>query len=713
MSNSTRSEAGAVGGRGLKAASVLVLVLLISSLVTSANAYQRPGVTELVSVPIADELIPDEIRGIFSEGDSGLPSRVDVSSNGRFVVWETAADNMVENDTNQSTDVFLRDRKRGETVRVSVSSGGMQQTEVCPLAPEEIDPDNPEPLVNRARPSISANGRWIAFTSCSSNLVPGDTNLAQDVFLHDTVKRTTELVSLSQNGSQAGGPPPWHLRSMTSSNSISANGKVIAFQSTASNLVPDDTNDAWDAFVRDLRKDTTERVSVTSEGQQANPTPEQQSSGSGISGPQGVAISADGMHVAFESAATNLWGEDTERYQDCYAHSRASGKTVLASRSRTLSGGQEDVGAATGCAISGDGRLVAFVSDNATLIPNDTNKTECALGPGAHDIFVFDTKTERTRRASVSSEGFQGCDNGTYGGVDISANGRFVSFASRSAIFSEADSKPSADPTTTLWPGYSTHNDVFVHDLLSGATELASLSTDGTANEDGQSNTSAISADGRYVAFTSYGTFNGERQSNGFWIRERGPAVGFGGMQSAKASVRGQGDICFESACLSPMGTYIARDGVDSDQALAPADLQETTVSYRPTLGDLFVVNEVQRMFSFGPQGSTLGSTGLIHGFRFEVGGESYEARASSEAGGRYALFRCGGPGACTSIGALQGGFGTTGDRVVMSLPMNLLGIEDGATLRALSSYTAIGTLETGPLRITDQIDLIAGTSSG
>ena len=149
-----------------------------------------------------------------------------------------------------------------------------------------------------ASPAISADGRYVAFGSDASNLVPGDTNGTSDVFVRDLRSGTTQRVSVATDGTQANGD--------SDSPAISADGRYVAFASYASNLVPGDTNGTADVFVRDLRSGTTRRVSVATDGTQAN----------GDSG--SPAISADGRYVAFESDASNLVPGDTNHCVDVF-----------------------------------------------------------------------------------------------------------------------------------------------------------------------------------------------------------------------------------------------------------------------------------------------------------------------------------------------------------------------------------------------------------
>ena len=199
-----------------------------------------------------------------SAGNQANDSSVNpsISADGRFVAFESNASNIVPGDTNNTSDIFVRDLSTNTTTRVSVDSAGNQANKVS------------------SQPSISANGRFVAFTSEASNLVPGDTNNVADIFVRDLLTNTTTRVSVDSAGNQG--------NLVSSDPSISANGRFVAFQSQGSNVVPGDTNNTNDIFVRDLLTNTTTRVSVDSAGNQAN------------SFSQDASISADGRCVALD-----------------------------------------------------------------------------------------------------------------------------------------------------------------------------------------------------------------------------------------------------------------------------------------------------------------------------------------------------------------------------------------------------------------------------
>ena len=204
-----------------------------------------------------------------------------ISANGRFVAFRSFATNLVPGDTNNTSDIFVRDLLTNTTTRVSVDSAGNQGN-----------------YTSENFPSISADGRFVAFQSYATNIVPGDTNNQSDIFVRDLSTNTTTLVSVSSSGDRGNG--------RSALPSISADGRFVTFESDATNLVPGDTNNRQDSFVRDLLTNTTTRVSVSSSGDQGND----------LSIPS--SISPDGRFVAFASQASNLVPGDTNNAVDVF-----------------------------------------------------------------------------------------------------------------------------------------------------------------------------------------------------------------------------------------------------------------------------------------------------------------------------------------------------------------------------------------------------------
>lgn len=212
-----------------------------------------------------------------------------MSRDGRFVVFRSAATNLVAGDSNEQPDVFVRDRMLGTTTLVSVGGGGA--------------PANGGSLMA----SISPDGRFVLFASTASNLVPGDTNAALDVFMRDLARGTTERVNLTgaegQSGAGAGLPPFG-----TAFASMSADARYVVFESVSGDYVSGDTNGVLDVFLRDRVLGTTRRISVSGHGAQ----------GDGESGYTGATISADGRWVTFVSQASNFVPGDTNRLTDIF-----------------------------------------------------------------------------------------------------------------------------------------------------------------------------------------------------------------------------------------------------------------------------------------------------------------------------------------------------------------------------------------------------------
>jgi hypothetical protein len=356
-----------------------------------------------------------------------------ISADGRFVAFESYASNLVPGDANGTWDVFVRDRISNTTTLISVNSAGRQGND------------------RSEYPSISADGRFVAFRSFATNLVPNDMNGVPDVFLHDRQSGVTTCVSVSSGGA--------HGNAYSDGPSVSADGRFVAFYSGASNLVPGDTNENGDVFVRDLLSGTTELVSISSSGAQ------------GDNWSWNPSISGDGRFVAFQTRATNLVPGDTNASEDIMVHDRISGTTTRVS---VNSAGVQGNGNSRFPSISSDGRHVCFLSEATNLVTGDTN--------GSDDVFVHDLQSSITTRVSVNSAGQQGNSQSFPG--QLSADGRYVAFSSLS---------------TNLVPGDTNgFSDGFVRDRRTGMTARVTVSWSGGQVDD-HTGADAISADGRFV----------------------------------------------------------------------------------------------------------------------------------------------------------------------------------------------------------------------
>ncbi len=226
--------------------------------------------------------VSEDSNGFEANGNSSYPA---ISADGLIIAFQSDASNLVTGDGNGYTDVFVRNLGNGQTRRVSVRSNG-----------GEGNGDSFEP-------AISANGQFVAFASFASNLVNGDTNLYMDVFVHDRASGQTERVSIAANGTQV------NTFADRARASLSADGRFVAFQSLASTLLPGDPDDTtWDIFVRDRQQGIIIRASISTSGGAGNlPSTE-------------PTVSADGFFVAFTSRASNLIMGDTNNVEDIYVY---------------------------------------------------------------------------------------------------------------------------------------------------------------------------------------------------------------------------------------------------------------------------------------------------------------------------------------------------------------------------------------------------------
>lgn len=401
-----------------------------------------PEPTSPAPSPTVRVSTPDGIA--FANGDS---SQAAVSADGRFVAFSSKASNLVPNDTNGIEDVFVYDRLSGAVERVSVADDGSEAVSfVYGFGSND--------------PAISADGRYVAFFSCAHNLTADDDDTACDVFVRDRQLARTEKISVASDGT--GGS------SSSGSPSISADGRYVAFSSLAANLVPDDTNDANDIFVRDRETLTTTRVSVTSAGDQV------EADDVWPIAFDGPAISGNGRYVAFTTNAATLVPDDENSTYDVFVHDRETGET---SRVSLAEDGTEGDGESTAPVLSDDGRYVAFQSWASNLVPDDTN--------GQQDVFVRDLQTGQVGRVSVASDGSEA--NGYSEAPSISADGRFVAFDSYASNLVAGDSNALLD--------------VFVRDTETGATSR--LLVGGSEATSEASWFPAVSGSGQFVAFAS------------------------------------------------------------------------------------------------------------------------------------------------------------------------------------------------------------------
>lgn len=401
--------------------------------------------------------------GIQGNGRSAHP---DISGNGRYVAFESDSSNLVAGDTNGTSDIFVHDLLTGATTVASAGPGGVP--------------------AGGSSPAISEDGRFVAFSSGAADLVSGDTNGIDDIFVRDRQTGETSRISVASDGLESNG--------ISDFPDISADGRFVAFNSEATNLVGSDTNGSEDVFVHDRVTGETIRASVDSNGAESN----------GGSGP--AAISADGQRVAFSSGANNLVSGDTNGETDVFVHDLQTGATTRASVS---SGGAQADGFGRDPAISGDGRFVAFASDATNLAGGDTL--------GFEYIYVHDLQTGLTTPEWQFTDGTQMIGNSFF--PAISHDGRYVAFG-----FDDR-----GDGMAFF--------DIYLRDRQSGATSRVPVSVSGGAANDSSFGPS-ISGDGQFTAFWSQANNLVSGDTNGvedIFVHEYGDEPGFPTVSSVVA----------------------------------------------------------------------------------------------------------------------------------------------------------------------------------
>lgn len=337
--------------------------------------------------------------GALPNGHSDRPA---ISEDGGYLSFMSMANNLVPMDDNGDPDIFVRDVANDETHRVNLDNKGRQSSKPCgqpaqspdglyvafvsdaselalrKSVPSERDqrvevylreltsartylvtelPTGAPANGDSSMPSLSRGAKLIAYASVASNLVPGDTNGRQDVFLYDFTTKKTVLVSQGLDGKPANGP--------ATSPMVAVDGSAVVFASAASNLVPNDTNGSLDIFRYEVKTKTLTRVNTAADGAEADDF-------SDLPG-----ISPDGQYVCFRSAATNLVPGDSNQTYDIFVKELKTGKVQRVSLDRD---GKEANGFSTLSCISAGGKRVVFVSDATNLVPNDKN--------GTFDVFL-------------------------------------------------------------------------------------------------------------------------------------------------------------------------------------------------------------------------------------------------------------------------------------------------------------------------------------
>ena len=261
--------------------------------------------------------------------------------------------------------------------------------------------------------ALSSNGRFIAFVSLASNLVPGDTSSNAEIFVYDRQLSQMQRVSVGTGGAESNGQSQFP--------SISGDGRYVSYASTSNNLVAGDSNGKFDIFVYDRTAAVTQRASVGPGGAQSN--------GDSFSG----SLSSDGRYVAFSSNATNLVAGDTNGKFDIFVRDLTAGGVTT--RVSVATGGGQSNGDSYLPAISGDGRYVAYSSTATNLVAGDTN--------GKSDVFLYDRNFGTTTRVTVGTGGAQA--NGDSLFPALSADGTVVGFTSFASNLVPGDTNSVSD----------------------------------------------------------------------------------------------------------------------------------------------------------------------------------------------------------------------------------------------------------------------------
>ncbi len=580
--------------------------------------------------------------GHAGEVPNGSSYFASISDDGRHVAFASNASNLVPGDTNGWDDIFVRDLISGEIELISDGADG---------------PANQTAM----QPAISGNGRFVVFLSWATNMLRNRTSdwRFATAYVHDLQTGSTESVQVSLSGgfSEGGALRP----------DISDDGRYVVFHSAAADLVPGDSNNFADVFMFDRETRTTTNVSETFDGSVAD--------GSSTS-PE---ISGDGRFVTFFSKSTKIVDGDENGVGDLFIRDMHSGAVELVSVA--TDGTQGDQDSSLAAALTPDGRFVAFQSLASNLVPNDTNGAEKVTYGG--DIFLRDRVAGTTERVGVTSAGGQ-LSRVNY--PSLSDDGRYVYFHA---------AKPGIDQSD-----FSYSTDLYVHDNVTGSTELLSATPSGEPAL-GENENPEVSSDGRLIVFqsTSDGLATGGGSSLDVFVRDRGPRIGISDLDVDDATISGR-------VTLDGVLVTSSEDPIDAQGSEVPGtELTGASVSYRPESADLFFRIDVPDMPSFGS--NVFGTPAISYVTAFDLAGVPHEVRIDRVGGAdvapAFTLVRCD-EMPCVPVAELAGGYGETAAAVTFSLPLVLLGsAEELADVRISSG---IGAAPLGIIRSIDELDV-------
>lgn len=442
--------------------------------------------------------------------DSITNRNASITDDNRYVVFVSAASELVGAEGSSVNNVFLRDRQTGDTTLISRALTGTANAASI-------------------NPMISADGQYIVFASAASNLVSDDTNNATDIFLFDRASNQLKLISRTSSAIANG----------ASINPImSGDGRSVVFVSLASNLASGDTNNKQDVFLWDRTSEKITRIT-----DQSNGTSEQ------------ATISRDGSTIAFVSDATNLVNGDTNGKKDVFAWTRSTNSLSLVSRASGSDGtiGDDD---ADSPSLSENGQIIAFTSRSRNLTDNPAQTSN-------ENVFVRNLGDQTTRLISINRDQTYSAPTefGTFGAFNpiVSANGQFVVFSSNFSDLVTTDANNAVD--------------IFLRNLATDTTQLVSINADKTDSGNGVSGSdggsgqgigtgsinAAISSTGRYVVFSSFSSdlVSGDT-NNALDVFVRDFVSNTTTLVSQNAAGSGSGNSASFYPIISSKGSYIA-----------------------------------------------------------------------------------------------------------------------------------------------------------
>lgn len=409
---------------------IVATLVLATGLVVGWNFQNKQVVEALLGT---NTLVSRSSSGTRGNGDS---SGSDISLDGRYVVFGSTATNLITSDTNNVSDIFMKDTSTNNISRISTDSSGNQANG------------------GSWGPKISGNGKYIVYYSNATNLVSGDTNGYTDIFRYSVSSGVTELVSTSSAGVQA--------NQQSFAPDIDSEGRFVVFTTQSTNLDITDTNSSYDIVLKDMSSGTATYVSQSDAGVLSN--------GNSTS----ARISCDGRYILFTSGGSNLVASDSNGYDDVFLTDMLSTRTVT---NITQGGNNWSNGADISC----DGKYILYTSNATNQISGDTN--------GVADAFRYEKSTGSKVRVSVKENGADPLQYST--GVALSADGKLAIFKTSGGSFF---TNTTVDHSLSYY-----QDDYLVRDMSQSTSRVIAVKSDLTAPVHGVSGNAAFSGSNRIV----------------------------------------------------------------------------------------------------------------------------------------------------------------------------------------------------------------------